>query len=111
MKMYTCRVVSIVLLIALVACTDRRPASISDKRPARISVGTSDTVVVNDTEPVRLAVHVLNAERQVLRASGLQYEFVSGARIGISRDGRVACEQPGDCLLYTSPSPRDRQKS
>ena len=102
MKMYRCRVVSIVLLIPLVACTDRRPPSISDKWPARISVGTSDTVVVNDTEPVRLAVHVLNAERQVLRASGLQYEFVSGDRIGISRDGRVACEQPGDAVARVS---------
>jgi len=100
--MRSCRMIPIVLLIALAACTDRRSASISDKRPARISVGASDTVVVNDTESVRLAVHVLNVRGQVLRARGLRYEFVSGDRMRISKDGRVTCDRSGNTTVRVS---------
>ena len=100
--MHSCRMIPIVLLISLAACTDRRLASIPDKRPARISVGTSDTVVVNDTEPVRLVVHVLNVRGQVLQVRGLQYEFVSGDRIRMSRNGRVVCDQSGDAVARVS---------
>lgn len=100
--MHSCRMIPIVLLISLAACTDRRPASISDKRPTRISVGTSDTVVVNDIKPSRLPVHALNAKGHVLQVSGLQYEFVSGDRIRMSRDGRVGCDRPGNAVVRAS---------
>jgi len=92
--MYVRSVLLASVLLTLAACTDRRPA--------RISVGTSDTVVVNNTKPSRLPVHVLNAHGRVLHVNGLQYEFVSGDRIRMSRDGRVGCDRPGNAVVQAS---------
>ena len=100
--MRSCRMISIILLIFLAACTNKRVPRISDKRPARIFVGTSDTVVVNDTAPVRLVAHVLNVRGQVLRTNGLRYELVSGDRIRVSTDGRVTCDSSRDAVVRVS---------
>jgi hypothetical protein len=82
------------VLLTLAACTD--------KRPARISAGTSDTVIVNDTKPSRLPVHVLNVKGHVLQVSGLQYKLVSGDRIRMSSDGRVECDRVGNAVMRAS---------
>ena len=77
-------------------------AACADKRPVRISVGTSDTVVINDTEPVLLPVRVFNAEGHILKTGGLRYEFASHNHMRISRNGRVVCDQVGDAEVHAS---------
>ena len=39
--------------------------------------------------------------------SGKYWQYVSDRVMGGISDGQVTLEQDGDCLLYTSPSPRD----
>ena len=100
--MRTRGMIPIALLLTIAVCTDNRTARIPDRRPARISVGKSDTILVNDTEPLRLAARVLNGNGHVLQVSGLQYALVSGDQIRISRDGHVVCDRSGDAVVRAS---------
>ena len=53
----------------------------------------------------------LSPERYaILRQAATERPF-SGKLLHVDDDGRFACAGCGTCLLYTSPSPRDRQKS
>ena len=54
---------------------------------------------------MKLAVHEMNAARTALQAGDTPQMFKMLARVS-----RIF-EQLNNCLLYTSPSPRDRQKS
>src|SRR5690348_14505867 len=70
--------------------------------PARIVVGRSDTVLVNSRKPTLLPAHVLDAVGHELSAGGLDYQVVSGDRIGLSARGLVSCARRGDTRLRAS---------
>ena len=54
-----------------------------------------ESIIVPDVRPFRKQVH---------EVSGQYY-------VPVLVDDRTVLTETGDCLLYTSPSPRDRQKS
>src|SRR5665213_3011652 len=70
-------------------------------------LGRDDMLVAPDGSshltPGTMAVAILNTR------SKIPATFVSASRCAMSSLLQLAC--PGPCLLYTSPSPRDRQKS
>ena len=63
--------------------------------------------VVNDTDPTS------GGKSYSLKISGNNHAQLLGKKIGDTVDGIFVGEgeQTLSCLLYTSPSPRDRQKS
>ena len=52
-----------------------------------------------------------NIEQRELRPGDVIYQRRGGLRLYWSPKGDNYTQQEKDCLLYTSPSPRDRQKS
>lgn len=78
--------------------------SARDGPPARLTAGASDTVIVNDREPVKLPVQVLDAAGHVLQVMGVgvRYQQISGAPLRMSAAGRVMCEQRGNALVRAS---------
>ncbi|NUQ20218.1 MAG: hypothetical protein HOQ09_04585 [Gemmatimonadaceae bacterium] len=70
--------------------------------PARLAVGASDTVVVNNEWPVQLAVHVFDARGHALPDTGVRYEWLSGRLTQVSPTGVATCDRPGDAVVRAS---------
>jgi hypothetical protein len=82
------------VLLSLDACAPK---------PAGLSVGSSDTVIVNARGPVALAVHAFDQAGREIRARGLYYETSAGVdHVHISTDGVVTCDGRGDATLVVS---------
>jgi hypothetical protein len=62
----------------------------------------ASTVVVNNLEPVRLPIRVLDASGRTLPDTGVHYAWASGAPVSVSREGHVTCKQPGDAVVSAS---------
>lgn len=67
--------------------------------PARLVVGTSDTVIVNGRRPVRIPVRVLDARGHALTDTGVRFQRISGAPIELSTTGMVFCPKAGDAQV------------
>jgi hypothetical protein len=77
-----------VLFLVIAAC--------SDARPVRLTVGRSDTVIVNSRGLVPLAVRVVNADGVERVGSGVHYRLVSRGDIQLADGGRITCDRPGN---------------
>jgi hypothetical protein len=62
----------------------------------------ASTVVVNNIEPTRLPMRVLDAAGRTLPDTGVRYAWASGAPVSVSREGDVTCAQPGDAIVRAS---------
>jgi hypothetical protein len=72
-------------------------------KPDHLSVGSSDTVVVNGRGPAALTVHAFDRAGREIRARGLRYETRAGGdHVRISRDGVVTCDGRGDAIVVVS---------
>jgi hypothetical protein len=80
-------------LAALAACSGK---------PARIAVGDSDTVIVNNVRPVRIPVRVFDASNRALQDSGTRYRWTGGMPLSISPSGVTTCAQSGDATARVS---------
>lgn len=80
-------------LIALMFTTACRGA------PARLRAGATDSVVVNNTQPVRLPMRVLDAAGHTLDSTGVRYAWASGASIPVTSAGVVTCTRAGDAVI------------
>lgn len=69
--------------------------------PARLE-GIPDAIIVNNSEPVQLQVHVLDAAGHVLRDSRVRYQRESGAQLRVSAAGEVTCSERGDALIHAT---------
>ena len=81
---------------------------------ASITSRIRDAVNETTDTPTDFTANVLNNEILLKPMSGLVDDDWSIAiNHGSGNDGTIAYElsRPNSCLLYTSPSPRDRQKS
>ena len=70
--------------------------------PARIVVGNSDTMVVNNERPVRLPVRVVDAGGREVPATNVRYQRTLGTPLVVSDTGMVTCIQRGDGTLRVS---------
>ena len=64
--------------------------------------------LITELVPGEIIAHRVGSDRSLAVGSGLV--DIATDRVAIVTDMAVAAEHI-DCLLYTSPSPRDRQKS
>ena len=85
--------IAVVALLLLAAC--KGP-------PARLAAGTSDSVVVNNRLPVKLAVHAFDARGRELPDTGVRYEWMSGTLATVSPEGVVMCNRAGDAVVRAS---------
>ena len=81
------------VLFAVAGC--KRP-------PARLVAGLADTVVVNNTTPVQLPMHLFDAAGHELPDSGIHFEWTSGERVSVSSRGVVHCTVAGDATIRAS---------
>lgn len=79
---------------AVIAC--------SAGEPAKIVVGKSDTVVVNNIRAVRIPVRVTDRSGAVLRDTTVRFMKVSSDPISITEAGIVTCDRPGDAIIRAS---------
>lgn len=77
---------------ALAACGD------STASPARVVVGSGDTVVINHIRPVRLPARVLDDAGRELPDTALRYRRVGGSDLPLSAQGVVTCTRAGDVI-------------
>src|SRR5258708_2731453 len=74
------------------ACAGRdRPS-----RPATLSAGASDTIIVNDYGPIPLPILALDGAGHPLQQALIRFERTSGADLTVSSAGVVACARRGD---------------
>ena len=83
----------VVVLLAVAGC--KGP-------PARLVAGLADTVVVNNTTPVQLPMHLFDAAGHDLPDSGIHFEWTSGERVSVSSRGVVHCTVAGDASIRAS---------
>ena len=83
----------VIALLIVAACTGA---------PARIVVGTSDSVVVNNRRAVQLAARVLDARGHALPDTGVRFEWLSGTLATVSPEGVVMCNRAGDAVVRAS---------
>jgi len=95
------------LVIAASAGSCRK--AVTDERPVRLAVGMSDTVIINNVRPGRLAVRALDSRGRTLPDSGVQYEWLSGATVSLSPDGVISCAQRGDATVRASLGPLEKR--
>ncbi|HEX6535019.1 MAG TPA: permease prefix domain 2-containing transporter [Gemmatimonadaceae bacterium] len=76
--------------------------------PARLVVGAgypAGGVVLNNVRPVRLPIQVLDARGHLLDATGVRYQWMSGAPMSVSASGVVTCTRRGDATVRASLGP------
>jgi hypothetical protein len=85
-------VTSLAVVLAGIGCS---------RAPARLLIGTADTVVVNSTHPVALPRRVLDASGRVLDSLGhsVTFQYTAGPAVPVSPSGTVQCTQPGDVTI------------
>jgi hypothetical protein len=67
--------------------------------PARVAIGTSDTLVLHGRRPVHIPVRVLDATGRVMDSTGATFRWVSGDSIPVSSRGEVSCPGRGDATV------------
>jgi hypothetical protein len=67
--------------------------------PHRLLAGM---VVVNNLEPVRLPLRVLDKAGRSLPDTGVRYAWTSGAPLAVSAEGLVTCAKPADAVVRAS---------
>jgi len=65
-------------------------------KPARITAGRSDTVVVNNVRQTRLAAHSLNRRGDTLSGKTMLWRQVGGAPRDLAPEGIVDCSRRGE---------------
>jgi hypothetical protein len=73
-----------------------------DGPPARLVVGSADTVIVNNVRAVRMPAHVFDARNRVLPDTGVRYQLISGTELNLSNTGIGTCTQSGDATVRAS---------
>jgi hypothetical protein len=61
--------------------------------------GGADGIVLNTTQPVQLAMRVLDAKGNVLPSNDVRFEWMSGTSVPVTSTGIVSCTMAGDALL------------
>jgi hypothetical protein len=90
---------------AVTAAVALLAASACKGPPARLVVGASDTVVVNNERPVQLPIQVLDAAGRLLPDTGVRFQWTSGVPVPVSATGVATCTQPGDATVRASLGP------
>lgn len=73
-----------------------------DGPPARLVVGTSDTLIVSNLRPFQIPARVLDSSGHALQMTGVRYEWTAGDSIPISATGIVTCTRNADATLRAS---------
>lgn len=84
---------ALMAFLALAAC---------DGPPARLVIGSGDTVIVNNVHAVRMPIRVLDARNRALQNSGVSYRWTGGMPLAISSTGIATCTQSGDATVRAS---------
>ena len=110
----TTKAISALLLASVVAACggDSRPqvnaapsiSAIADRNTAANQTSQAIAFTVSDEDPGTLAVSAMSENQQVVPDSGL---IVGGSGSARTVTITPVSDVVGDCLLYTSPSPRD----
>lgn len=88
------RVRSTIIIVVVVACGAPPPAG----PPIRLSIGPSDTIVVNNSGPTPLPVHALDAAGHKLEAP-VRYSRTGGDSLPVSASGTVHCTRRGELTV------------
>jgi hypothetical protein len=67
--------------------------------PARLAAGNSDTVVVNNVQPVRIPMRVLDRAGRLLDSTGVRFARMSGVPVPVTEAGVVTCTDAGDAWV------------
>lgn len=81
--------------VVLISCAGNR-------EPAKILIGSNDTVIVNNVRAVRLASRILSKDGHSLPDSLARYQWISGDTIPVGADGIVTCGRPADATIRVS---------
>jgi hypothetical protein len=84
-------------LTLVAACLGDSPAMSS--RPARLSAGLSDTVIVNFMSTQPLPIRALDANGRTLAAAAIRYVRVSGDSLPMTADGTLTCTRRADLVI------------
>lgn len=84
---------TLTVAVAAVAACRSEPA------PARITAGVSDTVLINNRNPIRIPVRVLDATGQQLGDTGVRFERIGGDDLPVTAEGAVSCARSGDLTV------------
>lgn len=71
----------------------------SEPAPARITAGVSDTVLINNRNPIRIPVRVLDATGQQLGDTAVRFERIGGDDLPVTAEGAVSCARSGDLTV------------
>ena len=74
----------------------------SEPAPARITAGRSDTVLINNRNPIRIPLRVLDGEGQPLEDTGVRFERIGGDDLPVTAEGAVSCPRSGDLSVRAS---------
>lgn len=88
------RIFRLVLLLGLAGC--------ADEMPARLSVATGDTIVLNSRSLVQMPVRVHDAAGRTLTSRPLRYQRLSGGDIQLSENGQARCVRSEDAEVLVS---------
>lgn len=75
------------LIVAVAAAAGCRP----EPAPARLTARASDTVLINNRNPIRIPLRVLDAEGQPLADNGVRFERIGGDDLPVTAEGAVSC--------------------
>ena len=81
--------------LVLVSCA-------ANREPAKIMIGSNDTVIVNNVRAVRLASRILSKDGRSLPDSLARYQWISGDTVPVSADGIVTCSRMADATIRVS---------
>jgi len=70
--------------------------------PARITAGASDTILINNRNPIRIPLRVLDAKGQPLADDGVRFERIGGDDLPVTAEGAVSCLRAGDLSVRAS---------
>jgi hypothetical protein len=93
---------ALVLTAAVVGLRGGGPVAVRLEVDAQRTARTSDGVIVNSRYPALLAMRAFDAQGQVLKSTGVRYQWISGAPISVAANGIVTCSYAGDALLRAS---------
>lgn len=74
----------------------------SEPAPARIMAGASDTVLLNNRNPIRIPLRVLDATGQQLADTGVRFVRIGGDDLPVTAEGVVSCPHSGDLTVRAS---------
>ncbi len=89
-------------IILGIACACSAPQSPGP--PARLSVGPTDSIIVNNVGSTPLAVHAIDASGHAL-ASPVHFTWIGGDSLSVSATGLVDCSRRGDVVVRAEVQP------